>query len=180
MHRSPVDSYHKDQWRRALLFYLICVWMVERSLWRHCNGHLGSIAVAPVVCMRTSLVCRHGAMWHQSVSPLVGRSMPGRSWKCARTVHNGHWPQHHAPVSAMTSRLNSSKLVLVWQCTIYSGISAHIVQGSFCHWGNHAITLVGAIVWLPQGQWSLISRGNVEIRAMGLLWFYYYLNNADW
>ena len=27
IHRSPVDSSHKDQWRGALMFSLICVWI---------------------------------------------------------------------------------------------------------------------------------------------------------
>ena len=26
IHRPPVDSSHKDQWRGALMFYLICAW----------------------------------------------------------------------------------------------------------------------------------------------------------
>ena len=49
IHRSPVNSPHKGQWRGALMFCLICAWTVEkksgrwrfetpsRSLWRHCN-----------------------------------------------------------------------------------------------------------------------------------------------
>ena len=51
IHRSPVNSPHKGQWRGALMFSLICVlnkrlskqswgWWFEtpkRSLWRHCN-----------------------------------------------------------------------------------------------------------------------------------------------
>ena len=51
IHRSPVNSPHKGQWRGALMFYLICAlnkqlskqlwgWWFEtpsRSLWRHCN-----------------------------------------------------------------------------------------------------------------------------------------------
>ena len=34
IHRSPVNSPHKDQWRRALMFFFICVW---RNLW--VNNH---------------------------------------------------------------------------------------------------------------------------------------------
>ena len=51
VHRSPVNSPHKGQWRGALMFSLICAlnkrlskqswdWWFEtpsRSLWRHCN-----------------------------------------------------------------------------------------------------------------------------------------------
>ena len=55
-HRSPVDSPHKRQWRRALMFSLTCVltnaWANNReagdltrhrplhSLWRHCNARI--------------------------------------------------------------------------------------------------------------------------------------------
>ena len=44
IHRSPVNSPHKGQWRRALMFSLICVWFYwlwfetpSWSLWRQCN-----------------------------------------------------------------------------------------------------------------------------------------------
>ena len=47
IHRSPVDSPHKGQWRGALMFFLICAWTnswatietPSRSLWRHCNRY---------------------------------------------------------------------------------------------------------------------------------------------
>ena len=45
IHRSPVNSPHKGQWRGALIFSLICVringwWFgtLSRPLWRHCNA----------------------------------------------------------------------------------------------------------------------------------------------
>ena len=70
IHRSPVNSPHKGQWRRALMFSLICAlnkrlskhswgWWFEtqlRPLWRHCNicftivacsGSVRSIIVTP-------------------------------------------------------------------------------------------------------------------------------------
>ena len=40
IHRSPVNSPHKGQWRGALMFSLICAWWFEtpsHSLWRDCN-----------------------------------------------------------------------------------------------------------------------------------------------
>ena len=48
IHRSPVYSLHKGQWREALMFSLICAlnkrlnkqscgWWLEMPLWRHCN-----------------------------------------------------------------------------------------------------------------------------------------------
>ena len=52
IHRSPVNSPQKGQWRGALMFTLICAWTKwlgkqswgwwfetpSRSLWRHCNA----------------------------------------------------------------------------------------------------------------------------------------------
>ena len=62
IHRSPVNSPHKGQWRRALMFSLICAWtngwpnnrdagdlrrrwfeLPSCSLWYHCNGDIMSI-----------------------------------------------------------------------------------------------------------------------------------------
>ena len=54
IHRSPVNSPHKGQWRGALMFSLICTWIngwvnngeagdfetPSRPLWRHCNGNV--------------------------------------------------------------------------------------------------------------------------------------------
>ena len=56
IHRWPVNSPHKGQWRGALMFSLICTlnkqlskqswgWWFEtpsRSLWRHCNDEYGN------------------------------------------------------------------------------------------------------------------------------------------
>ena len=52
IHRSPVNSLHKGQWRGALMFSFICAWMKRlskqswgwwfetpsRPLWRHCSA----------------------------------------------------------------------------------------------------------------------------------------------
>ena len=39
IHRWPVNSPHKGQWRGALMFSLIYAWINDwvNSLWRHCN-----------------------------------------------------------------------------------------------------------------------------------------------
>ena len=39
IHRSPVNSPHKGQWRGALMFYLICVWIND---WVN-NGEAGDL-----------------------------------------------------------------------------------------------------------------------------------------
>ena len=58
-HGSPVDSLHKDQWHRALMYSLICTCTVEQSrclwfkmsscsLWRHCNVIMDGTWPSPV------------------------------------------------------------------------------------------------------------------------------------
>ena len=51
IHRSPLNSQHKGQWRRALIFSLICAWIngwvwwfqtPSRSLCRHCSEYCKS------------------------------------------------------------------------------------------------------------------------------------------
>ena len=37
IHRSPVNSPHKGQWRGALIFYLICAW-INRQVSNHQSG----------------------------------------------------------------------------------------------------------------------------------------------
>ena len=48
IHRSPVKSPHKGQWRGAFIFSLTCIWLngwvnnreavtLSRPFWRHCN-----------------------------------------------------------------------------------------------------------------------------------------------
>ena len=64
IHRSPVNSPHKSQWRGALMFSLICawinVWVNNREaghlraiapIWRHCNGLRPCLVVkGPQLC----------------------------------------------------------------------------------------------------------------------------------
>ena len=50
IHRSPVNSPHKSQWRGALMFYLICAWI---NGWVN-NGEAGDLrrqrAMTPLYC----------------------------------------------------------------------------------------------------------------------------------
>ena len=63
---SPVNSPHKGQWRRALMFSLICTWINHwvntreagglrrhlRSLWRHCNIIRKSASISVPIWLR--------------------------------------------------------------------------------------------------------------------------------
>ena len=62
IHRSPVNSPHKDQWRGPLIFSLICAWKkrlneqswswwfetLSRPLWRQCNVEQSYIQITVV------------------------------------------------------------------------------------------------------------------------------------
>ena len=76
IHRSPVNSPHKGQWRGALMFSIICVWINGwvnnrkagdlrryRPLWRHRNVHCQWLS--PYLYTRTyPPIYRHSAlMW---------------------------------------------------------------------------------------------------------------------
>ena len=79
IHRSPVNSPHKGQWRGASMFSLICAlnkqlskqywgWWFEmplRPLWRRCNGGLKKTVVLSTSHLRLSgwqLMSWHGSM----------------------------------------------------------------------------------------------------------------------
>ena len=57
IHRSPVNSPHKGQWRGALMFSLICVWINgwvnnrEAGDWRRYRAHYDATAMINAVCV---------------------------------------------------------------------------------------------------------------------------------
>ena len=87
IHRWPVNSPHKGQWRGALMFYLICAWINDRvnnrqadDLWQHCIHY-------DVIVMTTQ---NRETKW-QNISSLHGvHEPPWHQWKC--------WPLEDAVV----------------------------------------------------------------------------------
>ena len=75
IHRSPVNSQHKGQWRRAWMFFFYlrlikrlskqswgwCSETPSRSLWRHCNDVHGLGVMSCIIVVILSVVCRF--MW---------------------------------------------------------------------------------------------------------------------
>ena len=91
IHRSPVNSPHKGQWRGALMLSLICAlnkrlskqslgWWFEtslRSLWRHCNvthflrDYLGLVSTGAVIRLPQYKRSKpKGYGWIQHIVPL--------------------------------------------------------------------------------------------------------------
>ena len=91
IHRSPVNSPHKGQWRGALMLSLICVWLngwinnreagdltPSRSLWRQCKGLILHYEVITCTWKRfTALI--YGHLWGDSlVTGIVSQKGPVR------------------------------------------------------------------------------------------------------
>ena len=65
IYRSPVNSPHKDQWRRALMFSLICDWINDRDFKRYHAHYDVSVLFLFVVVTRRHVWktrWRHGVM----------------------------------------------------------------------------------------------------------------------
>ena len=90
IHRSPVNSPHKGQWRGALMFSLICAWINDwvnngqaDDLRRHCIHY-------DVIVMT---IQNRDTKW-QNINSLHGvHEPPWHQWKC--------WPLEDAVVSCL-------------------------------------------------------------------------------
>ena len=106
--RSPVNSPHKGQRRKALIFSLVCAWtndwadyrrwfeMPSRSLWRYCNGfwkHLRPLDVClkkKFETTRTTLFAATNEM-HAGIAQYIPRNMHtillcfALLWSCNRS-----------------------------------------------------------------------------------------------
>ena len=77
IHRSPVNSPHKGQWRGALIFSLICVWIngwvnnSEASDLRRYRAHY-DVTIMIMDCLRGILVC-------------IGSNLVRSSWNSQQT-----------------------------------------------------------------------------------------------
>ena len=72
IHRSPVNSLHKGQWRRALMFSLICVWVNDwvnnrkaGDLRRYRVHYDVTVMSYTTVAARAVIVRRAGLLWSQ-------------------------------------------------------------------------------------------------------------------
>ena len=81
--RPPVNSPHKGQWHRALMFSLICVWIKRLSqqsrgwwfetlsspLWRHCNVYHSIISGIWFLCLLPIFIkLTH---WHKHINRIL-------------------------------------------------------------------------------------------------------------
>ena len=109
IHRLPVNSHHKGQWRRAWMFSLICAlnkplskqsrgWWFEttlRSLWRHCNV----IEIGEIQEMQRSLHHLKGQLTELYEAYVSLDSM----------LSNHFWNSFRLPFISLNDSLKSSK-----------------------------------------------------------------------
>ena len=102
LHRCPVNSPHKGQWRGALMFYLICAWINgwvknrEAGDLRRCRAHYDVIVMMFSGVSSTCKTCCLGAqrLQHQVTLLLIPNSRLIKSsmiWILKRLVYNKVW-----------------------------------------------------------------------------------------
>ena len=104
IHQSPVNSPHKDQWRRALMLSLICVW-INSSVNNRQGGDLRCYRTHYDITVTVSISVWHVCTLHQS-SAILGK------------------PSVSMETSIMQSKLETAKVhlpfeILCWQMPLY-------------------------------------------------------------
>ena len=103
IHRSPVNSPHKGQWRGALIFSLICAWIKdwinsrEAGDWRRLRHHYDVIIIVLPVCMGS---LKRQSLWGGCIDSWLDLSCTASMcslrwtsshWKKKRDIRLTHW-----------------------------------------------------------------------------------------
>ena len=69
IHRSPVNSPHKGQWRGALVFFFICVWVNNRKAGdlRRYRAHYDII----LMWTKYDIRCDNSVTWNEKQQPII-------------------------------------------------------------------------------------------------------------
>ena len=134
IHRSPVNSPHKGQWRGALVFSLICAlnkrlskqawgsWfeMAPHPLWRHSNGWYILVTCTTVVLRKMTTA----AMYFSLMMTFQNNEVEMLSLKIytgTGSANNSNQQTHPQPVLSRTGALNNMNLwkalIRVWKIT---------------------------------------------------------------
>ena len=88
IHRLPVNSLHKGQWRGALMFSLICVWIngwvnnLEACDLRRYRAHYDVTVMLFLQCIRVNDVYSQIEWYHVSCTGLVLGLRPANERRC--------------------------------------------------------------------------------------------------
>ena len=121
IHRSPVDSPHKGQWRGALMFSLIYPWTNSGAnnrdagdLWRH-RAHYNVNVILGMTPMELANWLFHGTLIFLA-KPHPTHSSPKVQFRLTRVKINTYSSQTKCLFSSATL------VVLFWNCLFFSGI----------------------------------------------------------
>ena len=96
IHRSPVNSPHKGQWRGALMFSLICVWINSwvnnretGDLRRHCAHYDVTVMIAGCLQLSWRTRATRVSMTWSTPSGLINSSR--RGWHCPPCSRQNSW-----------------------------------------------------------------------------------------
>ena len=133
IHRSPVNSPHKGQWRRALMFSLICTWIND---WVN-NGEAGDLR----------RYCTHYDVTVMSADQSLWCIMTWRGHNELREIQIVPW---------------SFCLSCMWsQTSVITKIRLHFcISASFWYWARHL--LISCDIFKPQ-YWTLKCFYPIEI-----------------
>ena len=118
IHRSPVNSPHKGQWRGALMFYLICVWINDwinnreaGDLRRYC-AHYDVIVMIIIILFCCSYIVSFHAL-HSSIENEC-------RFLCIVNILNFNFTNKNAHIFSVVSQA-----LVMWQLLFR------------CHWRRH-------------------------------------------
>ena len=124
IHRSPVNSPHKGQWRGPLMFSLICAWIND---WVN-NGKAGDLrrhrAHYEVIVMYIAWNSLHRQIgsnytcWMHNVG--VQSGFHGCEWKARSPVNEWAWPHFRASVRVAINQhyCGNRTLICVLMCSL--------------------------------------------------------------
>ena len=125
IHRSPVNSPHKGQWRRALIFSLSCAlnkrlteqswdWWFEttsRSLWRHCDVTAFFAEIIDFFYVSFSKLQRLHR-WCLGMNKLKG-SLLSMAWNCIGSLFP-IWIQISKPHDVNRKSVNTFSVIILF------------------------------------------------------------------
>ena len=149
IHWSPVNSPHKVQWCRALIFSLILIltngWVQN---WEACDlrchrSHYDVTVMTLILGIFSNVT---SLALGQSYAGLLRAQGPGHGIPENRPFWNYPWGPNGP------HQMEEFIFVFLWWEP--GAADKYCLELLHWHWGNHIRALARALIWLPQCQWS--------------------------